>query len=132
MSSGKTDIMLIIMQDAFENHKKNMRNTFKQMRKMENQESKLNGEETSMFIYGDIIKDYIQEFKKEKEEKEEEANQLRQLKNYLQDISLEDGDTNKHLEQHSRREAEMIAKELELVNAEIKEIGTLTSSKYCD
>jgi coenzyme F420-reducing hydrogenase delta subunit len=114
------------------NHKKNMRNTFKQMRKMENQESKLNGEETSMFIYGDIIKDYIQEFKKEKEEKEEEANQLRQLKNYLQDISLEDGDTNKHLEQHSRREAEMIAKELELVNAEIKEIGTLTSSKYCD
>lgn len=132
MSSGKTDIMLIIMQDAFENHKKNMRNTFNQMREMEKQEKNINGEETSMFIYGDIIKDYIQEFEKEKEEREEEANQLRILKDYLQEISLEEGEDNKHLEEHSRREAEMIAKELGFVNAEIEEIGALTSSKHCD
>jgi hypothetical protein len=132
MSSGKTDIMLIIMQDAFENHKKNMRNTFNQMREMEKQEKNINGEETAMFIYGDIIKDYIQEFEKEKEEREEEAKQLRILKDYLQEVSLEEGEDNKHLEEHSRREAEMIAKELGFVNAEIKEIGTLTSSKHCD
>jgi hypothetical protein len=132
MSSGKTDIMLIVMQDAFENHKKNMRNTFNQMREMEKQEKNINGEETAMFIYGDIIKDYIQEFEKEKEEREEEAKQLRILKDYLQEISLEEGEDNKHLEEHSRREAEMIAKELGFVNAEIEEIGALTSSKHCD
>ena len=129
MNQGESDIMFIIMQDAFENHKKNMRNTFNQMREMEKQEKNINGEEIAMFIYGNIIEDYIREFKKEKEDKEEEANQLRHLKDYLQEISLEDGDTNKHLEQHSRIEAEMIANELGVINAEIKELGMLTSSK---
>lgn len=132
MSSGKTDVMLIIMQDAFENHKKNMRNTFKQMREMKKQESKINGEKISMFIYGDIIKGYIREFEKEKEEREEEAKQLRVLKDYLQEISLEEGENNKHLADHQRKEAELIAKELGIVNAEIEEIGALTSSKHCD
>lgn len=129
MNQGESDIMFIIMQDAFENHKKNMRSTFNQMREMEKQEKNINGEEIAMFIYGNIIEDYIREFKKEKEDKEEEANQLRHLKDYLQEISLEDGDTNKHLEQHSRIEAEMIANELGVINAEIKELGMLTSSK---
>ena len=129
MNQGESDVMFIIMQNAFENHKKNMRSTFNQMREMEKQEKNINGEEIAMFIYGNIIEDYIREFKKEKEDKEEEANQLRHLKDYLQEISLEDGDTNKHLEQHSRIEAEMIANELGVINAEIKELGMLTSSK---
>lgn len=132
MSNGKNDMMLLFIQTAAKNHQKNMRSTFKKMREMENQEKKMNGEETSTFIYGDIIKDYLDYFKKEKGEKEEEAEQLRNLKDYLHEVSLEEDENNKHLVNHSRKEAETIAKELGIVNAEIKEIGTLVSSKKCD
>ena len=132
MSSGKSDIMLLYIQNAVKKHQKNMRSTFKKMREMEKQEKKMNGEKTSMFIYGNIIKDYLDHFKKEKGEKEEEAEQLRNLKGYLYEVSLEEDENNKHLVNHSRKEAEIIAKELGIVNAEIKEIGTLVSSKKCD
>lgn len=135
MSNGRNDMMLIFMQKAAENHQKNMRSTFKKMREMEKQEEKMNGEKTSTFIYGDIIKNYLEQFKKEKDERENEAERLRQLKEYLYEISLEEGEDNKHLANHSRKEAEMIANELGIVNAEIKEIGTLVSSnpsKKCD
>ncbi len=70
--------------------------------------------------------------KKEKEDREKEAEKFRDLKDYLQEVSLEEGDNNKHLVNHSRKEVETIVKELGIVNAEIKEIGTLTSTKDCD
>ena len=132
MSNGKNDMMLLFIQNAVKNHQKNMRSTFKKMREMENQEKRMNGEETSMFIYGDTIKDYLNYFKKESGEKEEEAEQLRNLKDYLHEVSLEEDENDKHLVNHSRKEAEIIAKELGIVNSEIKEIGTLVSSKKCD
>ena len=105
---------------------------FKQMKEMEKQEKKMNGEETATFIYGNIIKDYLDHFQQEKKEREKEAKQLRDLKHYLQEVSLDEDENNKHLVNHSHREAETIAKELGIVNAEIKEIGTLVSSKKCD
>ena len=132
MNQGKSDIMLIFIQNATDNHKKNMRNTFKQMKTMEKREKKMNGEASSTFIYGNIIKNYLDDFKKEKEEREKEAEKFRDLKDYLQEVFLEEGDNNKHLVNHSRKEVETIAKELGIVNAEIKEIGTLTSTKDCD
>lgn len=132
MSNGKNDMMLLFIQTAAKNHQKNMRSTFKKMREMENQEKRMNGEETSMFIYGDTIKDYLNYFKKESGEKEEEAEQLRNLKDYLHEVSLEEDENDKHLVNHSRKEAEIITKELGIVNSEIKEIGTLVSSKKCD
>ena len=132
MSDGKNDMMLVFIQSAAKKHQKNMRNTFKKMREMEKHEKKMNGEKTSTFIYGNIIKDYLDYFEKEKREKEDEAEQLRNLKDYLHKVSLDEGENNEHLANHLRKEAEMIAKELGIVNAEIKEIGILTSSKKCD
>ena len=132
MSSGKSDMMLIFMQNAADNHQKNMRRTFKQMREKEKQEKKMNGEANSTFIYGNILADYLQHFQQEKKEREEEAEQLRYLNDYLHKVSLEEGDNNKHLANHSHKEAKMIAKELDIVNADIKEIGTLVSSEKCD
>ena len=132
MNQGKSDMMLIFIQNATDNHKKNMRNTFKQMKTVEKREKKVNGEASATFIYGNIIKNYLDDFKKEKEEREKEAEKFRDLKDYLQEVSLEEGDNNKHLVNHSRKEVETIAKELGIVNAEIKEIGTLTSTKDCD
>ena len=42
MNTGKTDIMMILIQNAVENHQKNMRKTFKQMRELEKKEKEVN------------------------------------------------------------------------------------------
>ena len=130
MSAAESDLILINLEKAIENHKNNMRNTFNKLKEMEKREKETNGETTSKFIYENSLGDYSNYFNDKKKEKEREAEQLRELGKYLNDVSLEEGENKSYLNKHSQDEARKIAGELENVNAEIKELNdSLTQMK---
>ena len=130
MSAAESDLILNNFEKAIENHKNNMRNTFNKLKEMEKREKETNGESTSNFIYGNRRDEYLKYFNDEKEEKEREAEELRQLGQYLNDVSLEEGTNNSHLNKHSQDEAKNIAEELNNVTKKINELNdSLTQMK---
>lgn len=125
MGYVEIDLTLVNFENATENNKKNMRKTLEKLKKMREIEKKNgNGD-----IYGKTIEEYLKHFNDEHMEKKEVADRLRGLKEYLQKLSLNEGDNNQHLTDYSRKETENIDRELEKVNAEIASIEELMKMK---
>lgn len=125
MGYVEIDLTLVNFENATENNKKNMRKTLEKLKKMREIEKKNgNGD-----IYGKTIEEYLKHFNDEHMEKKEVADRLRGLKEYLQKLSLNEGDNNQHLTDYSRKETENINGELEKVNAEIASIEELMKMK---
>ena len=119
MSAAENDLILNNLEKAIENHKNNMRSTFTKLKQMEKREKEINGESTSNFIYGNSLEEYSNYFNDEKKEKEREAEQLRQLREYINNISLENNSS--HLNKYSCKEVKRIDDELKKINHEIKD-----------
>lgn len=121
MDNGKIDFMLIYFQKKMDNHKNNMRNTYKQFADYAKQEQTMNGESSANAIYGNALNNYLEHFQAEKEERKKEANQLRILSEYLRNMPAETAQMLKHhnKEQHS------VTKQLDLVNNDILSIDAL-------
>ena len=121
MDNGKIDFMLIYFQKKMDNHKNNMRNTYKQFADYAKQEQTMNGESAANAIYGNALNNYLEHFQAEKEERKKEANQLRILSEYLRNMPAETAQMLKHhnKEQHS------VTKQLDLVNNDILSIDAL-------
>lgn len=121
MDDGKIDFMLIYFQKKMDNHKNNMRNTYKQFADYAKQEQSMNGESTANAIYGNTLNNYLEHFQGEKEERKKEANQLRILSEYLRNIPPE----NPQMLKHHNKEQLSIADQLALVNNDIISIDAL-------
>lgn len=119
MSAAENDLILNNLEKAIENHKNNMRSTFTKLKQMEKREKETNGESTSNFIYGNSLEEYSNYFNDEKKEKEREAEQLRELREYINNISLENNSS--HLNKYSCKEVKRIDDELKKINHEIKD-----------
>lgn len=121
MDDGKIDFMLIYFQKKMDNHKNNMRNTYKQFADYAKQEQDMNGESAANAIYGNALNNYLEHFQAEKEERKKEANQLRILSAYLRNIPPE----NPQMLKHHNKEQLSIADQLALVNNDIISIDAL-------
>lgn len=121
MDYGKIDFMLIYFQKKMDNHKNNMRSTYKQFADYAKQEQAMNGESAANAIYGNALNNYLEHFQAEKEEREKEANQLRILSEYLRNIPPE----NPQMLKHHNKEQLSITDQLALVNNDIISIDAL-------
>ena len=119
MSVAENDLILNNLEKAIENHKNNMRSTFTKLKQMEKREKETNGESTSNFIYGKTRDEYTKYFNDTTEEKKREAEQLRELREYINNISLENNSS--HLNKYSCKEVKRIDDELKKINDEIKD-----------
>lgn len=129
MNNAERDMMFINFENASKKHKNNMRTTYEKLKAIEKKEKETNGASTADFIYGNALEEYSKYFNDKKREKEQEAEQFRKLGEYINNISLEEGDKNEEFNSHYLKEKERIANELNSVNKEIEEIDKMNESQ---